>query len=150
MIVWVLMSQLVLSINNWPSQLLQGPNLWLGSLIKILEARAPGIDHAPESGSVVVRNWLKQSHHLWTVDVQCNCCCCRVHAEHYTALQSWQADTDSTVCCWTDILLARNLNCCNNTVEWILAEASILSWDWGPDHQRWSLRAQPGVVLGWV
>ena len=67
-----------------------------------------------------------------------------------SAALEWTADTDGTVCCWTDILLARNLNCCNNTVEWILAEASILSWDWGPDHQRWSLRAQPGVVLGWV
>ena len=54
-----------------------------------------------------------------------------------SAALEWTADTDSTVCCWTDILLARNLNCCNNTVEWILAEASILSWDGG-----WTIRGE--------
>ena len=53
-------------------------------VIRILEARAPGspgVDHAPESGSVVVRNWLKQSRHCWTVDLQranVTAECCRV------------------------------------------------------------------------
>lgn len=31
----------------------------------------------------------------------------------------WTVDTDRAACCWVDILLARNLNLCNNTVEWI-------------------------------
>ena len=69
------MSQLVLSITE--SVIVRAQSM-AGTLIRILEARAtgsPGIDHGPESGSVV-RNLLKQSHHFCTVDLQCNYCCC--------------------------------------------------------------------------
>jgi hypothetical protein len=52
----------------------------LGPLSEYWGPEIPLWIEAPKSGFVVVRSWLKQSHHFWTVDLQCNCCCCIVHA----------------------------------------------------------------------
>ena len=66
------MSQLVLSIIDRVSYC-GGPIYgWapLSEYWRLGPRGPPGIVHAPESGSVVVRNWLKQSRQCWTVDLQ--------------------------------------------------------------------------------